>query len=782
MSGVQDHSPVSSAQYFSYTLPQQSGRNILFFKVVVMRIMPVFFLVFLMMPFSGSARKDDPIARCNVVWNAPSSDSSGSMPIGNGDIGLNVWVEEEGGLLFYIGKTDAWNGNCQLLKLGRVRFDLIPNPFRKGMPFRQTLDLHTGEIRIEAGPPESAVTLRVWVDANQPVIRVEAEGKEPFTVRAALESWRKERRPLREGELFAAYGVRGDSTRQVMIDADHIVERGKDRVAWYYRNEESCYPANLTLQGLESLLEKYPDPLLHRTFGGCMKGAGMHREGLNILISDHPGKRGSVSVYCLTAQTPSPEGWLSRLDETVGKTDRISWNKARDEHRKWWNDFWNRSWIAVSGSPEAEAVTLGYTLQNWIHACGGRGTCPIKFNGSVFTVDAKIKDESFDADYRSWGGPYWFQNTRLPYWSMLSAGNFDLMEPLFEMYRNALPLAEDRTRIWYGHPGVFFPETMYFWGTHVDDNYGRERAGKPHGLTDNRYIRYEWQGGIELAVMMLDYYDYTGDREFFRETLLPFVAGITAFYSRHYPRESNGVIRFEPAQALETWWDSVNPLPEIAGLRSMLPRLIALPEGVVPEGDRAGWRALLNSLPPLPVKRTDDGADVLAPAAMTGPKQNSETPELYAVFPYRLFGVGKENPDLAFRTWERREPKGTGGWRQDAIIAALLGRADEAGRMVATNFTRKHEGSRFPAFWGPNYDWIPDQDHGSVAMIALQSMIIQADGSAIRLLPAWPKGWDVDFRLHAPCRTVVEGSVRDGKLKRLKVTPRSREKDVLQPE
>jgi len=43
------------------------------------------------------------------------------MPTGNGDIGLNVWVEESGDLLFYIGKTDLWDDNSRLLKLGRAR-------------------------------------------------------------------------------------------------------------------------------------------------------------------------------------------------------------------------------------------------------------------------------------------------------------------------------------------------------------------------------------------------------------------------------------------------------------------------------------------------------------------------------------------------------------------------------------------------------------------------------------------------------------------------------------
>ncbi len=37
---------------------------------------------------------------CNVTWNTPGPSSQQSMPIGNGDIGLNVWVESSGDLAF----------------------------------------------------------------------------------------------------------------------------------------------------------------------------------------------------------------------------------------------------------------------------------------------------------------------------------------------------------------------------------------------------------------------------------------------------------------------------------------------------------------------------------------------------------------------------------------------------------------------------------------------------------------------------------------------------------
>ena len=49
-----------------------------------------------------------------------------------------------------------------------------------------------------------------------------------------------------------------------------------------------------------------------------------------------------------------------------------------------------------------------------------------------------------------------------------------------------------------------------------------------------------------------------------------------------------------------------------------------------------------------------------------------------------------------------------------------------------------------------------------------------AAGSAL-LLPAWPCEWDVDFKLHAPRRTTVVGSLVAGKLEyRVKPAERTR--------
>ena len=70
-------------------------------------------------------------------------------------------------------------------------------------------------------------------------------------------------------------------------------------------------------------------------------------------------------------------------------------------------------------------------------------------------------------------------------------------------------------------------------------------------------------------------------------------------------------------------------------------------------------------------------------------------------------------------------------------------------------------------------------DHGGVLQLALQLMLMQTEGSQIRLLPAWPKGWNAHFKLHAPQQSVIEAKVAAGQIVDLKITPDSRRQDLV---
>jgi hypothetical protein len=92
-------------------------------------------------------------------------------------------------------------------------------------------------------------------------------------------------------------------------------------------------------------------------------------------------------------------------------------------------------------------------------------------------------------------------------------------------------------------------------------------------------------------------------------------------------------------------------------------------------------------------------------------------------------------------------------------------------------FKLSDSGLRFPAFRDTD-DWTPDHNWLGAGMTGLQEMLMQAPDQKMYLLPAWPRGWDVDFKLNAPHQTIVEGVFRSGKFESLKVTPEERRKDV----
>jgi hypothetical protein len=201
----------------------------------------------------------------------------------------------------------------------------------------------------------------------------------------------------------------------------------------------------------------------------------------------------------------------------------------------------------------------------------------------------------------------------------------------------------------------------------------------------------------------------------------------------------------------------------------------------VPIGTTARYTHDANESGPFP--STESGLLRLLPAETYSAKRNFENAELYGVFPYRMFTAmaGKESLELALNAWRVRLHPEDFGWHQNCIQAALLGLADEAKTMVAARAAATAAGYRFPGFFGPNYDWTPDQDHPSSMVIAVQRMLMQCEGDKIALLPAWPKDWNVTFKLHAPKQTTVECELLNGKVVKLVVQPTSRRADVEMP-
>ena len=432
---------------------------------------------------------------------------------------------------------------------------------------------------------------------------------------------------------------------------------------------------------------------------------------------------------------------------------------------------------SIAAPTTCAAVTRAWAAQRYTTACAGKGALPIRFNGSIFTTS-----EEGDPDYRRWGHGYWWQNTRLPYYPMFAAGDCEMLKPLFRMHVGLLDFNVKRTRKYLGHGGAYIPECIMPWGDHFPYVYGAkyEWKDRPDKLQDGGWHKYEWVGQLEVSLMLLDYHAYTQDDAWFKAKALPAIREYVRFFDEHYKLDEKGRYHMDPSQALETWWDCTNPMPEVAGLTRVTERLLALPKGVLADADRALFAKIHSRIPDLPTRTLKNGRVAYAPAERFAKKSNVEHPELYCVFPFRLCSFEKSNAALGRAAYDARTDRHYQGWKQEELFAAYLGMADEAAEHLAKRVLHNSaKGFRWPAYWGPNFDWRPDQCAGGNIQNIIQSMLLQYEGDKIFLLPAWPKEWNCSFRLHAPSNTIVEGRVENGELKDLVVTPASRRADVV---
>lgn len=755
----------------------------------------------------------------NVIWNTPSRNSSESMPCGGGDIGMNIWVEE-GDILFYLSRNGTFDeNNCQL-KQGRFRIRLFPSPFKDAKDFRQELKLKDGYVEVSAGGTQ----IQLWADVYHPVVHVEITNAQPLRTEVSYENWRYKERMIRKGEGQQC-SYKWAPPKGAVTTADFVslsskrklpgMTKKENLLLFYHRNpKQTVFDIVVAQQGMENVKSQMMNPLKHLTFGGYLFGDNLEYTGTTDNIyagtdyrawnfrSSKVSRKEQFCIVLHTEQTATVEQWEQDLQINLqriapqGKISSKIVSQDKKQTRLWWNAFWQRSFIEPIGDTEnkndsnIKEITRNYTLFRYMLGCNAYGSVPTKFNGGLFTFDPCHIDEkqAFTPDYRKWGGgTMTAQNQRLVYWPMLKSGDFDMMSSQFDFYNRMLKNAELRTQVYWQHNGACFCEQIENYGLPNPAEYGFKRPEWfDKGVEYNAWLEYEWDTILEFCQMILETKNYANADI---TPYLPLIESSLTFFDEHYRQlasrrgrkalDGNGQLVLFPGSACETYKMTNNASSTIAALRTVLENYGKKDE-------------MLKTIPPIPLRYIEI-KDSLNPTASPELKQtispavswerinNVETPQLYPVFPWRIYGVGKENLELARNTYfydpEAIKFRSHVGWKQDNIWAACLGLTEEAKRLTLAKLSNGPH--RFPAFWGPGYDWTPDHNWGGSGMIGLQEMLLQTNGEQILLFPAWSKEWDIHFKLHAPGETTVEATLKDGKVTDLKVLPESRKKDII---
>lgn len=723
------------------------------------------------------------------------------MPVGGGDIGLNVWVEN-GDILFYVARSGTFDENNSLLKQGRVRIKLSPNPFENGASFKQELILKDGYVNINGSKGNLSSDIKIWVDVFNPVVHVEINSSTPVITTASYESWRHQDRRLK-GKENNQNSYKWAPQGEVKTLKDEIAF-ARNAIEFHHQNKPyTVFDVTVKQQGMEDVKSQFFNPLKNLIFGGVLQGENMvpfgSSDGKYIdteyrswnLTNNKATRCQKINLTLHTEYTPSLEQWKSGLLKSIPSPK--SYKQAFNKTQKWWNNYWKRSFVFINpenANTEDWQIGRNYQLFRYMLGCNAYGKYPTKFNGGLFTYDPSFTDSTlkFTPDFRNWGGgTHTAQNQRLVYWPMLKSGDFDLMKSQFDFYHNILRNAELRSEFYWKHKGASFTEQLENFGLPNPAEYNWKRpANYDKGMQHNAWLEYQWDTVLEFCLMMLETERYAGKDI---KEHIPFIESCLTFFNEHYQYlakqrgsktfDANGHLVLYPGSAAETYKMAYNATATVAGLKTVITRLLDLPATYLTDDQRKVWQTMLSRIPPISFSEFNN-KPTIAPAKLWERINNTESPQLYPVFPWGIYGIGKPGLDTAINTF-KYDPdvlkfRSHVGWKQDNIFAARLGLRAEAWQF--TSLKLKDSGRRFPAFWGPGFDWTPDHNWGGSGMIGLQEMLMQSDGKKIYLFPAWPKHKDVHFKLHAPYKTTVEAKLKNGQISFLKVLPESRRNDV----
>jgi hypothetical protein len=732
-----------------------------------------------------------------VTWTTPSIDSLDSMPLsGRMGAGANVWVQD-GSIWLYLAHSGAFDERGRLLKLGCMR--ITPADVELGKEgFIQQLDPATGTISITQGDFKASLLF-----AGETLF-FQSEQAQAKPMEVSFATWRDQDKGGLKLDMFRETDMKGD---QVSADESGFV--------WFHRNADHGGDVMAMAEGRGIERSAVLDATTRRVSGGAVAVAGGISQPVESAVQwqfwdgkawtgkTQPRKSQVITMRLDGEIDGEPAKWKS---EAKAALDPAFQKSAKAAELKRWDEFWNRSHIHINHQSQDPGYLIGrnYQLFRYMLAANRDGELPLFFNGGIFTTDNKpgrITGNNNDElpisqggpstpDFRRWMFCYFMsQNQRWLGWPNLANGDADLLSPSVRFYRDRSPAAFSRAKR-QGAEGAVYVEPLDIWGLCSGDV-----GPRPDGLTGAEHLTYHFSMGLEHAWMTLQAHDALGI-DISRD--MPWILGIVHFYDSFYRKETkartgkelgeDGKLVIYPGNGLEYAGDATNPVDAVCGLHALTEGLLRYSK--LSATDRSRIEGIQKTLPPVPLGKRQGHLTVL-PAKTYNKSHNAWEPiEHYAAWPYRRVGITRPDTIQILRdTWDTipearaRLCKQDYSWMANVTNMATMAAPIQAKeRAIYKMSNTAAPQARFPAFFGPGHDWLPDFNWGGAGMTGIQEMLLAPEPGPqgkLHLFGGWPAEWDVNFKLHAPGKTIVEASLKGGKLVSLKVTPSSREKDIV---
>jgi hypothetical protein len=680
---------------------------------------------------------DGVVSRSDIVLGQPNTNPTGSMPLGNGSLGVAAWAAN--GFTAQLNRSDTMPDRKSPGQVNIPGLSVISH----AAGFSGRLDLTDGVLE-EAG---GGMSMKAWVSTSKDELIVDVAGANPgITQTASINLW-SGRHP----------------TAAVSGTVGTLAETWVDNTEAGASGQTFGSLAAITAGGRDVRVSIASPTTVQVSFKPKTDGS------FRVVVAAPAWTRGATAA---TARA------LLGNDAVIGGPALLA------SQAMWWKNFWTRSGLVEMNSADGNAAYIENLRTLYLYeeaASEKKAIYPGNQAG-----DADMFDWS--QDRQTWTpSEYWLWNMRAEISANMSSGNYQLNIPIFDMYINDLSNIEAWTKQQMGGlPGACVPEVMRFNGNGGDPGKGANSGCSEPGSPN--WNALDITSGPELSMYMWEQYQDSGDIAFLKKAF-PFMEATAQFLLAYQSAGSDGLLH-AVANAHETQWAVQDPTTDIAADHALFPIIEKAAALVGDIGSKdpllAQFATAQTEIPPYP--RTDDatrtkllnpdytqaetqaadatGTDMIAisyqPAAS---RQNGENIELEPLWPWD--NVSDQDASLFSleqRSYASRPNKGGNDWSFDAVDAARLGLPSQ----VETNLVSLTESHQvYPngfADLGSTVGYQPYMEQSAGAAAAVDEALAQDYDGIIRFAPAWPADWNGSGTVYIQNNDQVHVQVENGQL------------------
>lgn len=410
------------------------------------------------------------------------------------------------------------------------------------------------------------------------------------------------------------------------------------------------------------------------------------------------------------------------------------------------------------------------------------------------TLPANLQGTWSQYYFSPWSGGYWHNiNVQMNYWGAMSANLAETFEAYINYFKAYLPKAQEYAT---DYVRKFNPDRL------SDEPGGNGwilgSGSNPYFLPIPGAVHSGPGTGGFTAKLLMDYYEYTQDRDYLRETGYPAMREISRFYSKVLVPTEDGKLLVNPSMSPEQRVEGEEQLNNLKNLKNAgyksdrgyyITKGCTFDQGFVWEcyndtlvaaGELGADEPLLETirdeitrLDPILIGASGQIKEFREEVNYSdiGDPKHRHISQLCPLYPGTLIGPAREDwMQAASRTLDFRGDE-TRGW---AIAHQMNCRARLKESERAYGLYQKFIAERtFPNLW----TWQPPfQIDGSLGTMAgVVEMLLQSHREYIEILPALPKAWNSGSYdgLVARGNFVISVIWKNGRAESISITSRS---------